>query len=110
MSKSIAQWQTDVHALAVKKGWYNQERDPLGLICLVHSELSEAVEEWRRTGDTNYILEDCRKPVGFPIEIADAVIRILSMCEHFGIDLESAMERKHEYNKTRPYRHGDKLA
>jgi hypothetical protein len=38
------------------------------------------------------------------------VIRILDLCGALGIDLEEAMRMKHEYNKTRPYRHGGKKA
>ena len=36
--------QKEVHDLEIKKGWYETPREPLGLICLIHSELSEAVE------------------------------------------------------------------
>lgn len=43
-----------------------------------------------------------------PIELADAIIRILDYCGYAGIDIDAAVERKHEYNKTRPYRHGGK--
>lgn len=31
-----------------------------------------------------------------------------NICDRFGMDLESAVKIKHEYNKTRPYRHGGK--
>lgn len=48
------------------------------------------------------------KPEGIAIELADAVIRILDYCGHVGIDIEKAIEIKHEYNKTRPYKHGGK--
>ena len=30
------------------------------------------------------------------------------MCGHYGIDLEAALIEKHEFNKTRPFRHGNK--
>jgi len=50
------------------------------------------------------------KPEGEAIELADAVIRIMDYCEFVGIDLEQAIQLKHEYNKTRPYRHGNKSA
>ena len=50
-----------------------------------------------------------QKPEGVAIELADCIIRILDYCEYAGIDIEKAISLKHEYNKTRPYRHGGKI-
>lgn len=50
------------------------------------------------------------KPEGIPIELADCIIRILDYCGKEGIDIEEAIKIKHEYNLTRPYRHGGKKA
>jgi NTP pyrophosphatase (non-canonical NTP hydrolase) len=50
-----------------------------------------------------------KKPEGVPIELADCIIRILDYCGHAGIDIEQAIKIKHEYNKTRPHRHGGKV-
>jgi len=41
-------------------------------------------------------------------ELADVVIRVMDMCEAYGINLESEIEKKHKINKGRPYRHGNK--
>ena len=49
-----------------------------------------------------------KKPEGVAVELADCVIRIMDYCGHAGIDIEEAIRIKHEYNKTRPYRHGGK--
>jgi hypothetical protein len=45
---------------------------------------------------------------GFPVELADAVIRIGQLAEHLGIDLEAAIAEKMSYNDTRPAMHGGK--
>lgn len=49
------------------------------------------------------------KPEGVAVELADAILRILDYCAFAGIDIESVLETKHEYNKGRAYRHGGKL-
>ena len=45
----------------------------------------------------------------FWVEVADAFIRILDLAGAHKIDLEHIIELKHEYNKTRPHRHGGKV-
>ena len=56
-----------------------------------------------------YVIQNY-KPEGFNIEMADAVIRIADLMEALGLNLEAAIKLKHNYNKTRPYRHGGKRA
>lgn len=125
---TIKEIQKMIHENAKAHGWWDEER-PFGeLIALCHSELSEALEEYRRGALPNktYLRyqdgEPCEscfkgacagckdlKPEGIPSELADTVIRIMDICEHFGIDLESAIIQKHAFNITRPYKHGGKV-
>lgn len=49
-----------------------------------------------------------KKPEGIAAELADVIIRVLDYCAYAGIDIENVLEVKHEYNKSRPYRHGGK--
>lgn len=48
------------------------------------------------------------KPEGVASELADVVIRVADLCGLYGIDLNAALEEKMAFNKTRPYRHGNK--
>lgn len=75
-----------------------------------HSELSEALEDYRNGFAAAQIYYgDRQKPCGVPIELADVLIRIGDLCGYFGIDLEQAVKEKLQYNKGRPYRHGGKV-
>lgn len=86
-----------IHQNAINHGWWETQRPIPELLALVHSEASEAFEAFRN-GDDNHIGE----------ELADIVIRVFDMAEGLGIDIEDEIVRKHEFNKTRAYRHGGK--
>lgn len=108
----ISKLQKEIHENAVKHGWWEEERNFGELIALCHSELSEALEEARKGKDytyTYYTDSTGTKPEGIPSELADVIIRILDMCEHYGIDMEAMLLEKHEFNKSRPYKHGKKF-
>ena len=75
----------------------------------MHSEVSEALEEYRSHGEQKqYIRESDGKPEGFIFELADTVIRIADLCGELELDLEEALRTKMKFNQTRPYRHGNK--
>lgn len=107
--------QREIHALAVEKGWWPEGTNVGEKLMLVNTELSEAMEEYRngRGLETIYMEQDSegtQKPCGFPIELADAAIRLMDLAEALNIDLEQCIRMKHDYNKQRAWRHGGKQA
>jgi NTP pyrophosphatase (non-canonical NTP hydrolase) len=77
-------------------------------LCLIHSEVSEALEAYR-DGDNDLRFTEGGKPEGIPSELADIVIRVADMAAYLGIDLDAAIKAKMAYNATRPHKHGRKV-
>ena len=76
---------------------------------LVVSELVEAMEELRNGHSFQEIYYgEGGKPEGFPVEIADAIIRLGDLVTEHKVPVLEAMAIKQRYNQTRPIRHGGK--
>lgn len=82
-------------------------------LLLVVSEVVEAQDELRHGHSVTehyYSYPDGdegpAKPEGFGAEIADAVIRLMGIAYEAGIDLDTVIREKVDYNGTRGYKHG----
>ena len=95
----------EIHDNAVSHGWWDEPRNLLEIAALCHSELSEAVEEYRAGRPMVWANED-GKPEGIATEMADCVIRILDWFGHEGLDADEIVRQKMTYNRGRPYKHG----
>lgn len=120
---NLSTLQAAAHENSLSKGFWDDQKGPSGRLvpelveeqiplklALIHSEVSEALEEYRNGHPAAEVRIEDGKPEGIPVELADAVIRIFDLCGACGIDLEDVVRQKMIFNATRPHRHGGKRA
>lgn len=101
-SNAVAGWWTDLEtgtnlADEARRGSRLGKAIVAEKLCLIHSEVSEAMEGARKN------LPDDKLPHRpmIEVELADAVIRILDLCGALNLDLEGAINEKRAYNSKR---------
>jgi NTP pyrophosphatase (non-canonical NTP hydrolase) len=104
----LNQMRDEAYTTSRSKGWYEDGRRSVPTyLVLVHSEVSEALEAWRESGDEGITAIETKpasekelavtngfKPEGVAAELADVVIRVGDMAGAFdNINLTDAFER-----------------
>lgn len=105
---SMNQWSKLINRWATEKGWNDDihERTQGDWAALAHSEISEALEAYRK-GEPLMWVDENGKPEGIAVEYADLIIRVLHWAAIHGVDMGALLLLKMTYNDTRPHRHGD---
>lgn len=113
--KTLNEIADAVHENAVKHGFHVEAIEtwwPKQIMNLI----TEVTELWEadRSGNRNAMCDKAEKMrelgllplTNIEEEYADVIIRTLDQCRRLGIDIQRAIEVKHAYNLTRPYKHG----
>jgi len=100
--KSLGEWANEIANWREQQGFpcpisINQVEETLAKLMLIVTEISEAAEAVRIGNEEN-----------FKEELADAIIRILDLVGTMLFDIETAMEKKMQYNRSRPLKHNKK--
>lgn len=110
MQKTFEEWAKEIHENAVVHGWWEEDRNSDEIMALIHSELSEALEEYRAAKPMAYVVlhhyvtdgeatvqvdtvkpltpakpYPGQKPEGICTELIDACIRILDYFGRIGV-------------------------
>ncbi len=94
-----------IHETAKDKGWWDEDRNDGEILCLIHSEVSEALEALR---SGNPLDDKVPEFTGVETELADVIIRIMDYGSAKNHRVAEALMAKIEFNKTRSYKHGNK--
>jgi NTP pyrophosphatase (non-canonical NTP hydrolase) len=132
--KSLNVLRDEIYANAKAHGFHSVGRTVGDSLMLITTEVSEAFEAYREGAKVAEMRYECKnpkgdcdhddsprcypddgsdgclhKPIGVSSEIADVIIRCLDFCGEHSIDIERVVLEKMEFNRSRPFKHGNKV-
>jgi NTP pyrophosphatase (non-canonical NTP hydrolase) len=93
-AEGLNKMMMEVREMADAKGFSVREERFWEMLALVHTEISEATDAYKKGEELEQVGE----------ELIDAIIRILHLLSALGVDAEELYQKKMEKNWARPYR------
>lgn len=103
LMQSLGHIGADAHRIALDHGF--NYRDISQQFALFHSEVAEGFEAFRAGPNESLKI---RGYSAMEEELADVMLRILGFAHAHNLRLPEAMFAKNEYNRHRPFKHGNK--
>lgn len=105
----VIEWEKkerEAYEIAADHGFHHSKNNFGERVALIHSELSEALDYYRKGEDipSDHISEF----TGVEEEFADVLIRIMDTAAEFGLDVGNAVIAKMKFNESRPFKNGGK--
>ena len=97
IAKRINELSFYCHMLAKRNNWWDKERNVGELLCLIHSEISEAMEGHRKSAMDEHLPQYS----SITVELADAMVRILDLAGGLKLPIGEAFADKLCYNQMR---------
>lgn len=98
--------EADAHKNSVDHGFWEGEQNEAEKLCLMHSELSEALESLRKGNPPDKHLPQYKN---IEVELADLIIRVMDLSGAKGYRVAEAVVDKMSFNRNRPHKHGKKF-
>jgi len=123
-TEQFRQKQTEAHRVNVANGWWaeryaieqilsehnidNSPHEVIELLGLAATEIAEAIEAARKHPKSQW--GDANTKDTLVRECAGTVVRLMDLCEAYGLPLGEAIDAEIEANAARGYKHGGKAA
>lgn len=98
---TIQELQREQALLVEEKGFSLSEEEMYKHIALVHTEVSEFAQVWKKVADKDKV-----KELGGE-ELADIVIRVCHLANILGVDLDVECTKKMAKNFDRPFQYNE---
>lgn len=96
---TVAEIRELLHTFNAKRGW-DKSQDPINLVMALSVETAELMEifQWLHSSEASNIKNNVKEYEHLQEEIADVFWYLMEICDHFDVDLTTAVRDKKDKN------------